>query len=55
MMQAHKLQPMQDTALVKLFLCALTALAAGPETEPAAYFPRAFCTSGSFIDCFAML
>jgi hypothetical protein len=55
MMQSHKLQTMQGAALVKLFLCALPAQAAGPKTEPAAYLPRAFCTSGSFIDCFAML
>jgi hypothetical protein len=46
---------MQGAALVKLSLCTLSAQAAGPKTEPAAYSPRAFCTSGSFIDCFAML
>jgi hypothetical protein len=55
MMQSHKLQPMQGAALVKLSLCALPAQAAGPKTEPAAYLPRAFCTSGSFIYSFAML
>jgi hypothetical protein len=55
MMQSQKLQAMQGAALDKLFLCALSALAAGPETKPAANLPRAFCTSCSFIDCFAML
>jgi hypothetical protein len=55
MMQSQKLQAMQGAALDKPFLCGLPALAVGPETEPAAYLPRAFCTSCSFIDCFAML
>jgi hypothetical protein len=57
MIQSHKLQPMQCAALVKLSLCALPWLLAS-KNEPAAYLPRAFCSSDirdRFIDCVAML